>query len=741
MERSVNKLTSRKAKPLKPKHVHFLCQVSMERGSHISDIFRCINSRLREHNWVVVFKSLILIHILMREGGTDRVLGFLASNSAMLNMAAFRDKSGHPLGAAQAKNIRAYAMYLEEKVITYREIKYDFVRSKPEMISRFRSLPVERGLLHEVDLLQRQINALLGCSFYLDEIDNAVTLQAFRLLIGDMMALFHLLNEGVIRILGEYFEMEKRDATQALQIYKNFAIQTGKTVEFFEIARKLRHDLGLDVPVFKHAPVSLAGGLEDYLNAPDFEAQRQAYKEKKAAKARQQNATKFEEKPKAETRQPSPERNPTVTTEKQPDIIDFFSSLDEEINAFTSPSVQAQYDTTDQFGAFWAAPGGNPFGAAQQIGISPTNPFAMNQHNQQQLQQQVFDVSGQVAAMQMNLPSMLSPQASAGQLVPASAGFPLLQQQPQMGMGGPAYGGFGGQNPFGQQQQQQQLSADRRPSGEFTVENVFGNANAFGGGGGASNFGGAAANPFGAAAPSPFGNVGGGFGGGMGGASSSPQRQQTVQDAGPFAGLAQSAFQSIQTHSTGQSTPSATEAFQKPSGPAPVLDPFGASNAIPIPSSSQPQQRQQGSVSPTHPFGKGMTPFGPAEGASSSTPFGSSPQRTPGQPMGIFANAGGAAGGGGGFGAGNYVATTGMGAAGGMFAPVGGAGPSAFGQGALPMATGIGNAGGGGAGVNPFMTGGQQQQQQQQGQAGGFNPFATAGAGGLGGQGQSVSSP
>ena len=46
----------------------------------------------------MVFKSLILIHILMREGGTDRVLGFLASNSAMLNMSTFRDKSGHPLG-------------------------------------------------------------------------------------------------------------------------------------------------------------------------------------------------------------------------------------------------------------------------------------------------------------------------------------------------------------------------------------------------------------------------------------------------------------------------------------------------------------------------------------------------------------------------------------------------------------------------------------------------------------------
>ncbi|KAJ3046681.1 hypothetical protein HK097_000639, partial [Rhizophlyctis rosea] len=641
MERSVNKLTSRKAKPLKPKHVHFLCQVSMERGSHISDIFRCINARLREHNWVVVFKSLILIHILMREGGTDRVLGFLASNSAMLNMSAFRDKSGHPLGAAQAKNIRAYAMYLEEKVITYREIKYDFVRSKPDMIQRFRTLPVERGLLHEVDLLQRQINALLGCSFYLDEIDNAVTLQAFRLLIGDMMALFHLLNEGVIRILGEYFEMERSDATKALQIYKNFAIQTGKTVEFFEIARKLRHDLGLDVPVFKHAPVSLAGGLEDYLNAPDFEAQRQAYKEKKAVRARQ-NSSKptIEASRTVEKRDPSPERKAITTTtapQKPADMIDFFSSLDDEINAFSSPTVQAQYQTADTFGAFWAPAGapGNPF-AAQQAGFNPGNPFAINQQNQQHLQQQVFDMSNQVATMQNNLPQLLQAQPSGGQLVTAGGAFPLLQQQSQAGTGQSPFGGFGGQDPFAQQlaQQQQQGGQQGNRRTSFTVENVFGNPDAFGGGGaamgsGGGGFGASAANPFGNPGATPFGNSTVFPGASVSPHSSSPQRQQPTQDV--FGGLAQSAFQSVQH--TGGSTSAASETVQKPSsGSPPVLDPFGASRSVPIPFSSaqQSQSQQPGSVSPTHPFGKPAvtTPFGQA----SNSPFGNSPERVAGQP-------------------------------------------------------------------------------------------------------------
>ncbi|KAJ1546912.1 hypothetical protein HK405_006751, partial [Cladochytrium tenue] len=140
-------------------------------------------------------------------------------------------------------------------------------------------------LLFVCGILNGPLWALMESLFYTEEIDNVVTLQAFRLLIGDMMALFHLLNEAVIRILSSYFEMSRPDAERALSIYKVFAQQTSRTVQFFEIARRLRQSLGVDVPVFKHAPISLVGALEDYLRAPDFEAQRAAYKAKRLAAA------------------------------------------------------------------------------------------------------------------------------------------------------------------------------------------------------------------------------------------------------------------------------------------------------------------------------------------------------------------------------------------------------------------------------------------------------------------------
>ncbi|KAJ3064504.1 hypothetical protein HK102_008185, partial [Quaeritorhiza haematococci] len=404
VERAVVKSTTKKVKPLKPKHVRILTECTWHREVSMTELFRLIHQRIKEGHWAIVFKSLILVHILVREGSTERVLGYLTGNPTLLNMSGYRDKSHNPLGNAQAKNIRAYATYLEEKVFGFREVGDDFVRSKDERIAIFRSLPVEEGLLRQVELLQKQIQALLGCTFYLDEIDNVITLQAFRLLIGDMMQLFHLMNEGVIRILGSYFEMTKSDATQALQIYQTFAQQTGKTVQFFEIARKLKSALGMDVPVFKHAPVSLAGALEEYLRAPDFEAQRLAYKQKKqAARQKQQSSSQPEKKtsqessskPKPEPDTSSQKSAPPPKKQQAPDI-DFFSSLDEELNAFKSPSVQATFDMFSNMNNNDGA------GFSYYIPQSQGNPF-MQQQQQMQMQQQMMMQQQQQQQMQMQM--------------------------------------------------------------------------------------------------------------------------------------------------------------------------------------------------------------------------------------------------------------------------------------------------------------------------------------------------
>ncbi|RKO89231.1 hypothetical protein BDK51DRAFT_38139 [Blyttiomyces helicus] len=111
----------------------------------------------------VAFKTLILVHILLREGDSDRILGYLVANPAILDASDFRDRTNSSVVNVHAKNLRAYGAYLECKSRSYRELKVDLVRAKADMIARFRSLPVEDGLLREVELLQAQIDALLAC--------------------------------------------------------------------------------------------------------------------------------------------------------------------------------------------------------------------------------------------------------------------------------------------------------------------------------------------------------------------------------------------------------------------------------------------------------------------------------------------------------------------------------------------------------------------------------------------------
>lgn len=139
-------------------------------------------------------------------------------------------------------------------------------------------------LFKDIQLIQKQVDALLGmcsfiqlgslsfyfwhllsgCTFYLEQMDNVVILQCFKLLIGDMLALFHILNEGIVVILstlssyslysilnlliqGHYFDMSKTDASKALQIYKAFSSETKKGTS------RSSHDMLLLYILFSHS--------------------------------------------------------------------------------------------------------------------------------------------------------------------------------------------------------------------------------------------------------------------------------------------------------------------------------------------------------------------------------------------------------------------------------------------------------------------------------------------------------
>ncbi|QBM85434.1 ANTH domain-containing protein [Metschnikowia aff. pulcherrima] len=246
-------------------------------------IMRTLNERLQDSSWLVVYKALLVIHIMIREGDLDVTLTFLADKAPnMLNLSR-SNISRHAGPTTDVRYIMKYSRYLHTRVRHFADTRVDYVRdervnnSVTQNGGRLRSLSVEKGLLRECESVQKQIDALLKNSFLEAEIKNDIVLTAFRLLVNDLLALFQELNEGVINLLEHYFEMFQKDAERALDVYKKFVDQTKYVIDYLRVAKHLEYATKLHVPTIKHAPTALTSSLEDYLNDPLFEQHRAEY--------------------------------------------------------------------------------------------------------------------------------------------------------------------------------------------------------------------------------------------------------------------------------------------------------------------------------------------------------------------------------------------------------------------------------------------------------------------------------
>ena len=108
-------------------------------------------------------------------------------------------------------------------------------------------------LLKTLPVLQAQIDALLefDCTsqvferFFnmifnhilcLKDLNNGVINSSFMLLFRDLIRLFACYNDGVINLLEKYFDMGKKQARDALDLYKKFLIRMDRVAEFLKVA-------------------------------------------------------------------------------------------------------------------------------------------------------------------------------------------------------------------------------------------------------------------------------------------------------------------------------------------------------------------------------------------------------------------------------------------------------------------------------------------------------------------------
>ncbi|KAI9030952.1 ANTH domain-containing protein [Phycomyces nitens] len=328
MEIAVRKATRLDYQPPKQKHLSTLISLTFQNPALIADMMDLLERRLRENSWIIVFKVLIITHVLMRDGNNERMMDYMAKHPSALDTSRLREKSS---GVIQIQHIYVYTAYLAQRVAVYRELNFDHIQAiKTNKEGRLRHLTVAKGLLRETIAVQKQVSALLKCKFHLEDTDNSISLFATRFLVEDLVVLFQVTNEGVVNILEHYFAMSKHDARASLEIYKRFARQTEEIIEFLNRARHLQSELQMSIPAIKHAPLSLAEALEEYLN----DTEREGVPKQETPKVSSPTASSPKPSSPSNITTPSAFSVQTHATQQQKqhptELIDFFSSLEKE---------------------------------------------------------------------------------------------------------------------------------------------------------------------------------------------------------------------------------------------------------------------------------------------------------------------------------------------------------------------------------------------------------------------------
>lgn len=65
---------------------------------------------------------------------------------------------------------------------------------------------------------------------------SGVINMCFMLLFRDLIRLFACYNDGIINLLEKYFDMNKKQCKDALDLYKKFLVRMDRVAEFLKVA-------------------------------------------------------------------------------------------------------------------------------------------------------------------------------------------------------------------------------------------------------------------------------------------------------------------------------------------------------------------------------------------------------------------------------------------------------------------------------------------------------------------------
>ena len=167
---------------------------------------------------------------------------------------------------------RTYASYLDEFVANWEDFS-DFARINKNPTgseTQMRSLPADE-LVRKLPICQLMMRRIIDCEAINDSLTaNEVVIAATRLLFRDSFKWYHMCNDGVIRLIDLFFDMNKHHAAKALEMYKKATVQGDDLSRMYRNAEEnwlaFRSE---KFPVVENPPGSFLQTMEEYVkNAP-----------------------------------------------------------------------------------------------------------------------------------------------------------------------------------------------------------------------------------------------------------------------------------------------------------------------------------------------------------------------------------------------------------------------------------------------------------------------------------------
>ncbi|KAL6911655.1 hypothetical protein ACP4OV_000460 [Aristida adscensionis] len=266
---AIVKATNHVENPAKEKYIRDIFY-HLSAGRPRADVAYCIRALGRRlsktRNWAVALKTLIVIHRALREVDPtfrDELISYGRSSSHMLHLSYFKDDSSAEAWDYSAW-VRNYALYLEERLESFRVLKYD-VEKDPLGTKDLDTV----GLLDQLPALQQLLFRLLGCQPQGSSSYNIIIQHALSMVALESTRIQAAINDGLLNLVDKFFEMQWDDAIRALDIYKKAMNQAERLSEFYEVCKSIHIGRGERLLRVEQPPASFLATMEEYVsNAP-----------------------------------------------------------------------------------------------------------------------------------------------------------------------------------------------------------------------------------------------------------------------------------------------------------------------------------------------------------------------------------------------------------------------------------------------------------------------------------------